>query len=227
MRYGLCVANIGTYADPRNVRRARRGGRGGRLGGAARLGPPRLRLGPARRRSLGDARRGRRPHRPRSLLGTNVTPLPRRRPHVLAHQVATLDVLSGGRVVFGAGIGGVASEFTAFGEPARRARRGRRCSTRGSTCCARLWSGEQVIHHGRHYTVDGVTLAPRPVQERLPIWIGGNSAPALRRAARFDGWAADTTNQEGMTTIARATSSARSIDRSAARAGISTASTSP
>jgi alkanesulfonate monooxygenase SsuD/methylene tetrahydromethanopterin reductase-like flavin-dependent oxidoreductase (luciferase family) len=46
------------------------------------------------------------------VLGTNVTPVPRRRPHVLAHQVATLDVLSGGRVVFAAGIGGVASEFT-------------------------------------------------------------------------------------------------------------------
>ena len=60
-----------------------------------------------------------------------------------------------------------------------------------------LWAGERVTHRGRHYTVDGVELRPRPVQERLPIWIGGNSPPALRRAARYDGWSADTTSPEG------------------------------
>ena len=61
-----------------------------------------------------------------------------------------------------------------------------------------LWSGEQVTHRGKHYVVDGVELKPRPVQERIPIWIGGNSPPALRRAARFDGWAADSESPEGM-----------------------------
>ena len=131
------------------------------------------------------------------LLGTNVTPVPRRRPHVLAHQVATLDVLSGGRVVFGAGIGGIASEFTAFGEDADARTRADQLDE-GLEVLRRLWSGDRVDHHGRHYTVEGVTLAPRPAQERVPIWIGGNSTRALRRAARFDGWAADTTNREGM-----------------------------
>src|ERR687888_41189 len=55
----------------------------------------------------------------------------------------------------------------------------------------RLWSGEEVTHAGSHFTVDGVTLAPEPVQERVPIWIGGNRPASLRRAARWDGWLAD------------------------------------
>ena len=55
----------------------------------------------------------------------------------------------------------------------------------------RLWSGDEVTHHGEHYTVDGVTLAPTPVQDRLPVWIGGNKPPSQRRAARWDGWMPD------------------------------------
>jgi alkanesulfonate monooxygenase SsuD/methylene tetrahydromethanopterin reductase-like flavin-dependent oxidoreductase (luciferase family) len=133
-----------------------------------------------------------------STLGTNVTPVPRRRPHVLAHQVATLDVLSGGRAVFAAGIGGIASEFTSFGEEGDARVRGEMLDE-GLEVLRALWSGERMEHRGRHYTVDGVTLAPRPVQPRLPIWIGGNSGPALRRAARYGGWAANTTNPRGMT----------------------------
>ena len=197
MRHGLCVANIGAYADPRTV--VELGGQAEAAGWEALLvwdhlgfvwGSPAadpwvtLAAVAARTTSL--------------LLGTNVTPVARRRPHVLAHQVATLDVLSGGRVVFGAGIGGITSEFTAFGEDADARTRADQLDE-GLEVLRRLWSGDRVDHHGRHYTVDGVTLAPRPAQEQVPIWIGGNSARALRRAARFDGWAADTTNQEGMT----------------------------
>ena len=52
-----------------------------------------------------------------------------------------------------------------------------------------LWSGETLTHRGKHYTVEGVTFQPTPVQRpRIPIWIGGNSRGALRRAARYDGW---------------------------------------
>jgi hypothetical protein len=54
-----------------------------------------------------------------------------------------------------------------------------------------LWAGEEVRHHGAHYTVDAVRLAPTPAQRRVPIWIGGNRAPSLRRASRWDGWVAD------------------------------------
>jgi probable F420-dependent oxidoreductase len=198
VRQGLCVANIGSYADPRTV--VALGQEAEAAGWEALLlwdhlgfvwGPPAADpwvtlAAVATRTSL-------------LLLGTNVTPVPRRRPHVLAHQVATLDVLSAGRVVFGAGIGGIESEFTAFGEEADARTRAEELDE-GLEVLRLLWSGERVDHHGRHYTVDGVTLRPRPVQDRLPIWIGGNSTRALRRAARFDGWAADTTNQEGMTT---------------------------
>ena len=132
------------------------------MGGSPPLGSPRIRLGPAGSRSLGDARR-RRDRTTSLLVGTNVTPVPRRRPHVLAHQVATLDVLSGGRVVFGAGIGGIESEFTAFGEDADARTRAEELDE-GLEVLRRLWSGERVDHHGRHYTVDGVTLAPRPAR---------------------------------------------------------------
>jgi alkanesulfonate monooxygenase SsuD/methylene tetrahydromethanopterin reductase-like flavin-dependent oxidoreductase (luciferase family) len=106
---------------------------------------------------------------------------------VLAQQVATLDVLSGGRVIFGAGLGGVKSEFEKFGEPSDTKTRAEMLDE-GLDVLRRLWSGEEVIHRGKYYVVDGVTLAPTPLQEHLPIWIGGNSPAAQRRAARWDGW---------------------------------------
>ena len=197
MRHGLCVASTGTYSDPRKVVALAEEAEA--AGWEALLywdhlafvwGPPSadpwvtLAAVAARTSSL--------------LVGTNVTPLPRRRVHVLAHQVATLDVLSGGRTIFGAAIGGIPEEFTAFGEP-EDARIRAAMLDEGLDVLRSLWAGDRVDHHGTHYTVAGITLAPRPVQERLPIWIGGNSAPALRRAARYDGWSADTTNMEGMT----------------------------
>jgi len=200
MRYGLCLANIGTYSDPRAV--VALAEEAEQVGWEALLvwdhlgfvwGPPAadpwvtLAAVAARTSSL--------------VLGTNVTPVPRRRPQVLAHQVATLDVLSDGRAVFAAGIGGITSEFTSFGEEGD-ARVRAEMLDEGLEVLRALWSGDRVDHHGRHYSVERVTLAPRPLQARLPIWVGGNSARALRRAARYDGWAADTTNPEGMTLTA-------------------------
>jgi probable F420-dependent oxidoreductase len=129
----------------------------------------------------------------RLRLGTAVTPLARHGPAVFAQAVATLDRLSGGRVVLGAGLGGVPAEFEAFGEEsdlAVRAVRAERVDEALSVLAA-LWSGEAVEHRGRHYRVDGVTLAPLPVQRpRVPVWIGGHSRAALRRAATWDGWLA-------------------------------------
>jgi alkanesulfonate monooxygenase SsuD/methylene tetrahydromethanopterin reductase-like flavin-dependent oxidoreductase (luciferase family) len=125
----------------------------------------------------------------RVLIGTGVTPVARRRPHVVAHELATLDQLAPGRVVFGAGLGGGHGEFERFGEdesPHARAA----LLDEGLDVIRALLSGERVDHHGEHFTVDGVTLAPKP--NRIPIWIGGMSTKARARAARFDGWFADT-----------------------------------
>src|SRR5262249_43201739 len=69
----------------------------------------------------------------------------------------------------------------------------------GLEVVSRLWSGEEVRHHGRHYTVDGVRLQPAPSRGKIPIWIGGNSRAALRRAARFDGRAPGTFERLEMT----------------------------
>lgn len=197
MRHGICLANIGTYADPRAVVEVARAAEA--AGWEALLvwdhlgfvwGPPSADPWVTLAAVATSTER--------LLLGTAVTPVPRRRPHVLAHQIATLDVLSGGRVIFGAGIGGVPKEFSAFGEPDEAMLRAEMLDE-GLDVLQALWAGEEVTHHGRHFTVAGVTLRPRPLQERIPVWIGGNSPPALRRAARFDGWVADTADPGRMT----------------------------
>jgi alkanesulfonate monooxygenase SsuD/methylene tetrahydromethanopterin reductase-like flavin-dependent oxidoreductase (luciferase family) len=134
----------------------------------------------------------------RVRIGTAVTPVARRRPHVLAQQIATLDVLSSGRVIFAAGLGGSPSELGRFGEPTEPRVRAAMLDE-GLGLLRALWAGEQVRHHGAHYTVDAVTLAPTPTQRRVPIWIGGNRAPSLRRASRWDGWVADSAAPTRMT----------------------------
>jgi probable F420-dependent oxidoreductase len=137
----------------------------------------------------------------RLRVGTAVTPLPRRRPQVVAGAVATLDQLSDGRVILGVGLGGAPAEFTAFGESGdARERAG--MLDEALDVLAALWSGARVDHHGRHYTVDGVTLAPLPVQRpRVPVWVGGDSAPAARRALRWDGWVIGGDDPAGRMTI--------------------------
>jgi alkanesulfonate monooxygenase SsuD/methylene tetrahydromethanopterin reductase-like flavin-dependent oxidoreductase (luciferase family) len=105
-------------------------------------------------------------------LGTAVTPLPRRRPQVVAQQLATLEALNRAPVVFGAGLGGNEKEFTAFGEDFDAHRRAR------------------LLDDGLKLVRDGW---------RGPIWIGGDSDAALRRAARWDGWVANSVAAEGMT----------------------------
>jgi probable F420-dependent oxidoreductase len=197
MRRGIFLSNVGTYADPVVV--AELAVTAEEAGWEALLiwdhlgfvwGPPAadpwITLAAVAARTE------------RLVIGTDITPLPRRRPHVLAHQVATLDALSGGRVVFGAGIGGVPKEFGAFGEE-ESARVRAEMLDEGLEVVSRLWAGEEVRHHGRHYTVDAVRLQPAPSRGKIPIWIGGNSRAALRRAARFDGWAADTFELREMT----------------------------
>jgi probable F420-dependent oxidoreductase len=130
------------------------------------------------------------------VLGTSVTPVPRRRPHVLAHQLATLDSLAPGRVVLGAGLGGVPGEFSAFGEEGDARVRAAKLDE-GLEVMRALLSGGPVTHDGAHYRVEGVTMQPVP-NATIPFWIGGNSPPALRRAARWDGWLPDSADKETM-----------------------------
>jgi alkanesulfonate monooxygenase SsuD/methylene tetrahydromethanopterin reductase-like flavin-dependent oxidoreductase (luciferase family) len=119
-----------------------------------------------------------------------VTPVARRRPEQLARQVAMLDVLSGGRVIFGAGLGGpVDDEFGSFGDTTDEVVLAERLDE-GLELLGRFWSGEPVDHDGPHYTVRDVRLLPAPVQQpRPPVWIGGfwPARRPMRRAARWDG----------------------------------------
>ena len=197
MRYGICLANIGTFSDPRvPVELAQAADANGWDGvfswdhlafvwGAPAADPWTVLAAIAATTE-------------RVRVGTAVTPVARRRPQVLAHQVATLDNLSGGRVIFGAGLGGSPGEFERFGEPVDAKVRAAMLDE-GLDVLRRLWSGEEVTHHGEHYTVEGVTLAPAPVQTRVPVWIGGNRPASLRRAANWDGWLADSADPTGMT----------------------------
>jgi probable F420-dependent oxidoreductase len=126
----------------------------------------------------------------RIRIGTMVTPLPRRRPWVVARQAATLDHLSGGRVILGVGLGYPAdTEYEAFGEDADDKVRAEKLDE-SLAIIDGLWSGEEFSYSGKHFRVTGAKFAPRPVQQpRIPIWVAGmlpNRAP-FRRAARWDG----------------------------------------
>ncbi len=124
----------------------------------------------------------------RVRLGTAVYLLALRHPTIAAKTAATLDVLSGGRFVFGVGVGGeFPKEFEAAGVPHRE--RGRRVDE-GIEVCRLLWTKSPASFEGRFVRFTDVTLEPRPVQPGgPPIWIGGRSDHALRRAARVgDGW---------------------------------------
>lgn len=122
------------------------------------------------------------------VLGSWVTPIPRRQPWQLARDLATLDRLSDGRVLLGTGLGR-AFDYTTFGEawdPGRIAAR----YDEALEIIAGLWSGEPFSYDGDHFTVDEAILRPTPVQEpRIPIVVGGvwpNKAP-FHRGARWDG----------------------------------------
>ncbi len=124
----------------------------------------------------------------RVRFGALVTPLARRRPQKVARETATLDRLSGGRLVVGVGLGQNEHEFEAFGEGAELAERGDRLDEALDLLTA-LWSGDAIDHRGRHFRAAG-TFTPTPVQRpRIPIWVAGawpHPRP-FRRAARYDG----------------------------------------
>lgn len=133
----------------------------------------------------------------RITLGTGIVLLPLRHPSLIAKQVASLDVLADGRLIFGVGVGGEGDkDFEALEVP--KAERGSRTDESLDAIRA-LWSQANASFHGKHYNIDGVTIDPRPSQpDRPPIWIGGRSERALRRVAhKGNGWLAAFSSPEG------------------------------
>jgi alkanesulfonate monooxygenase SsuD/methylene tetrahydromethanopterin reductase-like flavin-dependent oxidoreductase (luciferase family) len=125
----------------------------------------------------------------RIRFGALVTPLARRRPWVLARQIATLDHLSGGRLTVGVGLGDDGwREFSAFGEETSPAGRGELLDE-SLELVVRFLAGNEVSFRGARFVIDSGPLLPRPVQDPVPIWAAvrwPNSRP-LERAARLQG----------------------------------------
>jgi probable F420-dependent oxidoreductase len=123
----------------------------------------------------------------RLKLGTSVLVLPGRNPVVLAKEMASLDRLSGGRLLPAMGLGQPSAvEQSAFGVA-----RGDRAAwfDEALGLMRRLWTEDDVSHAGERFRVEGVTLRPRPVQQPIEVWLGGQAPSELRRVGRVgDGW---------------------------------------
>ncbi len=131
----------------------------------------------------------------RITLGTSVVILPYRTPIPVAKLLASVDVLSGGRLIVGVGIGWLEAEFAALGVPFReRVSR----SEEAIELLKALWTQEHPELDTRRHHLHGLAASPLPLQKsRPPIWVGGSSEGALRRAARLgDGWHATATTPD-------------------------------
>ena len=174
MKFAVCSSNFGSWSDPHVAVRTARAARAGGWDGyfvwdhlAFVWGPPSADpwVTLAAVASTTDG----------LTLGTAVTPLPRRRPQVVAEQLRTLERLNSGHVVLGAGLGGNEREFIEF--------------------------GESFDPHGRAVLLDeGLQLVRRLWDG--PVWVGGQSRAALRRASRWDGWIPNSLEPHRMTMTA-------------------------
>jgi probable F420-dependent oxidoreductase len=128
---------------------------------------------------------------------TNIFVLPARTPFAVAKSVGTAAVMSGNRIALGVGMGWMEEEFDAMEQSFRG--RGKRADEMLEVI-AKLLTGEVVEHHGEHYDFGPLEMLPAP-SEPVPVWVGGLSDAALRRAARNDGWISDlqTTEELGAT----------------------------
>jgi alkanesulfonate monooxygenase SsuD/methylene tetrahydromethanopterin reductase-like flavin-dependent oxidoreductase (luciferase family) len=128
-------------------------------------------------------------------LCAGISPLPRYRPHLLARTLTGLDLLSQGRIIFATGLG-IPADFAPFGEPPDdKTRAG--ILDEGLDLLNRYLSGDETTHSGQYFTAEAVRLVPTPVQKpRIPVWIGGDSQAAMRRAARWDGWIMGTVDEK-------------------------------
>jgi probable F420-dependent oxidoreductase len=117
---------------------------------------------------------------------TSILILPQRQTALVAKQAASLDVLSGGRLRLGVGLGWNAVEYTALNEKFHT--RGRRIEEQIDVLRL-LWSQSLVTYSGQKHYLPDVGINPLPVQQPIPIWMGGRADPVLKRAARLaDGW---------------------------------------
>ncbi|MCB0978215.1 MAG: TIGR03619 family F420-dependent LLM class oxidoreductase [Acidimicrobiales bacterium] len=123
---------------------------------------------------------------------TNIFVLPMRNPFPVAKAIATASVLTGGRVSLGAGMGWCEDEFELLDQPF--ARRGKRADEMIDVMRA-LWAGGWVEHHGEFYDFPRLEMTPAPPSQ-VPIYVGGMSEVALKRAARNDGWISDLISTE-------------------------------
>ncbi len=121
-------------------------------------------------------------------LGTSVLIVPYRNPLVTAKMLASLDVLSGGRIILGTGVGWLQEEFVALGAPPF-AERGR-VTDEYLRLMRECWTKDQIDFKGTYYRVSDIVFLPKPLQKPgIPIWIGGHTDGALRRAGELgDGW---------------------------------------
>lgn len=139
----------------------------------------------------------------RIKIGPMITPVARRRPWKLARETVTLDRLSNGRLIFGAGLGHPPeAEFDLFGETPHAKVRAQKLDE-GLAVMTGLWSGQPFHYDGGYFNIAEVTFLPKPVQEpRIPVWIAGiwpNKRP-FRRAAKWDGVVPITVGADGLPT---------------------------
>jgi probable F420-dependent oxidoreductase len=124
----------------------------------------------------------------RIRLGTHVLIIPYRNPVLTAKMLSTLDVLSGGRVILGAGVGWMEEEFQAMGLDTYKERGA--VTDEYLELYKELWTKENPSFQGKYYQISDSGFEPKPAQKpHIPIWIGGHTGPAIRRAAKYgDGW---------------------------------------
>ena len=161
----------------------------------------------------------------RLKFGMNVASLGLRDPVLLAKQCATIDMLAGGRLLPAFGLGSARSrDYAATGTPTRR--RGKRMDE-ALEILARLWREDAVSFAGEFFRLDAAVISPKPVQQPLPLWIGGSAAKAIERTARWGtGWQAGIESAEMVEPVIRAikaktTEIGRTIDEDHYGAGFS------
>ena len=127
-------------------------------------------------------------HTSRVRVGTTVLVLPQREPWLLAKQIGSLDALNGGRTILGVGMGWLREEFDILGAPFddRAARAAEMVKLMRA-----VWTEQPASFEGEYWNSPPVGVLPHPVQQPVPIWVGGNTPAARRRVADYgDGWAA-------------------------------------